>query len=186
MALMALAATAAVAQDTPRKSPDYIIQMLDGKDQLLSKYRGKVVVIEFFNPTCPHCQKTVQILQKLYGELGPKGFMPIAIAAGLDHKPLVPQFIKQFNLTFPVGFTEREKAMPYLLITDIQRFLVPQLVFIDRQGVIREQHVGGDLKDEEGDTRAKVLKYLTAAPLQLPLKKPAPAATASAAAASKK
>ena len=167
LALLTFAAMAAFPADFPRKSPEYIIQMLDGNDQLLSKYRGKVVVIEFFSPTCPHCQKTVQSLQKLYKELGPKGFQPLAIAAGLDHKPLIPQFIKEFGLTFPVGFTDRDQAMPYLQIAKIESFMVPQLVFIDKQGMIREQHVGGDdlFKDEENNTRKKVLQLLTAAPV---------------------
>ena len=184
LALVTFAAVAAVAADTPRKSPEFIIQMFDGKsefkDQLLSKYRGKMVVIEFFNPTCPHCQKTVQILQKLYTELGPKGFQPLAIAAGYDHKPLVPNFIKQFGVTFPVGLGDRDPSMAYLKIPNLQQFMVPQIVFIDKQGVIREQHVGGDFKDEENDIRKRVLQYLTAAPISVA---PAPAAAPKKAAA---
>ena len=179
LALVILTAMAAIPASLPRKTPEYIIQMLDGKDQLLSKYRGKVVVIEFFSPTCPHCQKTVQTLQKLYKELGPKGFQPIAIAAGLDHKPLIPEFIQKYGLTFPVGFTDRDQAMPYLQIANIRDFLVPQLVFIDKQGMIREQHVGGDdlFKDEETNTRKKVLQLLTAAPVPPGKKTVAAAAT---------
>ena len=104
-------------------------------------------------------------MQKLYTELGPKGFQPIAIAAGVDHKPLVPQFIKQFGLTFPVGYGERDLEIAYLQLPGLQSFMVPQIVFIDKQGIIREQHVGGDLKDEEADIRKRVLQYLTAAPM---------------------
>ena len=176
LAMMTLAAIAAAAAEVPRKTPEFVIQMLDGKDQLLSKYRGKMVVIEFFSPTCPHCQKTVQVLQKLFMELGPKGFQPIAIAAGVDHKPLVPQFIKQFGLTFPVGYGDRELEIAYLQLPGLQSFMVPQIVFIDKQGIIREQHVGGDLKDEEADIRKRVLQYLTAAPMPPMQKKTASAA----------
>ena len=59
--------------------------------------------------------------------------------------------------------------------------MVPQLVFIDKQGMIREQHVGGDdfFKDEETNTRKKVLQMLTAAPV-------APAKKTVAAVATKK
>ena len=174
LALMTFAAIAAVAAEVPRKSPEFVIQMLDGKDQLLSKYRGKVVVLEFFSPTCPHCQKTVQMLQKLYTELGPKGFQPIAISAGMDHKPLVPNFIKNFGLTFPVGIAERDLEITYLQLPGLQSFMVPQVVVIDRQGVIRDQQVGGE---EEPEMRAKILKYLSAPPIQLTPKKAAVAAT---------
>ena len=172
LVLLTLSAVAAFPVELPRKSPEFIVKVLDkegkhkdeSKDRLLSSFRGKVVVIEFFNPTCPHCQKTVAILQKLYKELGPKGFQPLAIAAGEDHVPLIPKFIEQFALTFPVGYTEREKAMPYLHISNMQSFMVPQTVFIDKQGIIREQHVGGDLKDEEAETRKKILELLSGVP----------------------
>ncbi len=59
LALLTLTAIVALPAELPRKSPEFIIQMLnkDGKhadqnsDLLLSKYRGKVVVIEFLNPS---------------------------------------------------------------------------------------------------------------------------------------
>ncbi len=174
LAALALAAMTAFPAELPRKSPEYVIEMLDGKDQLLSKYRGKVCVVEFFNPSCSHCQNTARILTKLNQELGAKGFQPIAIAADLQHKPGIPQFISQFGITFPVGFTSSEKAIAYLQHSVMAPFMVPQLVFIDKQGMIRAQHVGGDalFQDEENNIRKKVLELLAAPPLAVSKKMP--------------
>lgn len=98
--------------------------------------------------------------------MGPKGFQPLGIAAASEHIPLLPQFIRQFGLTFPVGFTEGDLARGYLQISAMQQMYVPHIVFIDRQGMIREQHVGDDLfKDEETNIRKKVLELLSAPPL---------------------
>ena len=79
---------------------------------------------------------------------------------------MLPQFIRQFGLTFPVGFTEGDLARGYLQISAMQQMYVPHIVFIDRQGMIREQHVGDDLfNDEENNIRKKVLELLSAPPL---------------------
>ena len=45
-------------------------------------------------------------------------------------------------------------------------FMVPQIAFIDRQGVIRSQNVGGDelFADEENNIRKKVLELLGTGP----------------------
>ena len=164
LAALALAAMTAFPAELPRKAPKLTIEMLDGQDQLLSKYLGKVVVVEFFNPTCSHCQNTAKILVKLYKELGPKGFQPIAVAAAVEHKPGIANFIGQFGITFPVGYTSTDKAMLFLQHSIMAPFMVPQMAFIDKQGVIREQHVGGDdlFKDEENNIRKKVIELLAA------------------------
>jgi len=48
---MALLAAAAIAADIPRKSPEFTIQMLDGKQLLVSQYRGKVLCLVFILTT---------------------------------------------------------------------------------------------------------------------------------------
>ena len=166
LAALALAAMTAFPAEIPRMSPEFAIEMLDGNNLLLSKYRGKVCVVEFFNPTCPHCQNTARILVKLYQELGPKGFQPLAIAAAVDHKPGIPEFIRQFGITFPTGFTSTDKAMAFLQHSVMTPFMVPQIAFIDRQGMIRAQHVGGDelFQNEEANIRKKVLELLGGTP----------------------
>jgi peroxiredoxin len=48
----------AIATPTPgaevgRPAPDFTLQDLDGKAHRLSDYRGRIVVLEWFNPGCP-------------------------------------------------------------------------------------------------------------------------------------
>ena len=50
-AFFLLAASAFPAVVPPRKSPEFAIQMPDGKQTLLSTYRGKVVLLAFFYTT---------------------------------------------------------------------------------------------------------------------------------------
>lgn len=155
---LALALGLVTAADIPRKSPELSVQLPSGKHLLLSQFRGKVVLVEFVYTTCPHCQNSSQLVEQLYKELGPKGFQPIAVAFNPDADKLVPDFARQFGLTFPVGFAARDTVIEYLQHPMIQPVYVPQLVFVDRKGVIRAQHGGEDpfLNNLEVNVRAQI------------------------------
>ena len=77
--LLLLALTSVLSAADPRPAPELVIKSATGQEQLLSKFRGKVVAVEFLLTTCPHCQKASQNLQKLYKELGPQGFQPCSL-----------------------------------------------------------------------------------------------------------
>src|ERR1700685_4464282 len=87
----------------PRKAPELTIVEGSGKQTLLSSYRGKVVALAFILTTCSHCQAEVGVLTKLQGELGAKGFQPLAVAFNENAQYLVSSFVQNFHLTFPVG-----------------------------------------------------------------------------------
>lgn len=43
---------------------------LTGQTLTLSSFRGKVVLLEFMEPWCPHCQRMAPVLDSLYGQYG--------------------------------------------------------------------------------------------------------------------
>jgi hypothetical protein len=51
----------------------------------------------------------------------------------------VKDFVKDFGINYPVGFSPREPVLDYLGIPVMDRFVVPQIVWIDRKGNIRSQ-----------------------------------------------
>jgi len=53
LSLVALA-TPALAADVGQPAPEFSLQDLDGKVHKLSDLKGKVVVLEWFNPGCPY------------------------------------------------------------------------------------------------------------------------------------
>jgi peroxiredoxin len=127
------------AGDVPRKAGEFAAQMPQGGQLLLSQYKGKVVCLEFLFTTCPHCQASAKLLSKLSAEYGPKGFQPVGVAFNDMAGMLVPDFIKNNGVTFPVGFSPREQVMNYLGLPADARVSVPQIVLIDRKGMIRQQ-----------------------------------------------
>jgi peroxiredoxin len=153
-----------IAAQLPRKSPEFAINTTTGKQILLSEHRGKVVALMFILTGCPHCQECTKTLSKLQKEYGPRGFQVLSAAiedtAGRD----VPLFIRQFQPAFPVGFAHRLSAGQYLQHSPSARMMMPQLVFVDREGVIREQHSGDepyfDDKVQEKNLRATIENLL--------------------------
>lgn len=122
-----------------RKSPEFVIKFVDGKQMLLSSLKGKVVAMLMVHTTCPHCQHTSQVFTQLYNEYGPRGFQPVDAAFNTMANMYVSDFVKNFNIGYPVGYSTPEEVMAYLGFNVMERYTVPQIVWIDRKGNIRSQ-----------------------------------------------
>jgi peroxiredoxin len=151
-------ASAAAAAEVPRRAPEFAFQLPGGQQVLLSQYRGKVVLIEMLYTTCPHCQTSARMISQVYKDLGPRGFQPLGVAFNDMASMLVPEFIKQFQPSFPLGYSARDPVLAFLQHPTILRFVVPQMVLIDRRGTIRGQTpADGDEKFyEEKSLRQKI------------------------------
>jgi peroxiredoxin len=129
----------ATAAEVGKPSPEFAIRYNDGSQKLVSSFRGKVVCLLFVHTTCPHCQHASQVFSQLNTEYGAKGFQPLAVAWNDMASMLVPDFIKEFHINFPVGFAPREEVLTYLGFSVMDRTVVPQIAWIDRKGIVRSQ-----------------------------------------------
>lgn len=167
----------------PKPAPELVITLNSGELILLSKLKGKVVVLEFLLTTCPHCQRCSAVMQKIHNEMGgDKAFTALGAAVNPDDltqaRMMIPEYIYKLGLKFPVGYTKREMAYQWLGADQSKGpVYFPQLVFIDRSGIIRAYHPGTDTKffeDEENNVREvirDVMKMGTGAPLRSQAKK---------------
>jgi thiol-disulfide isomerase/thioredoxin len=147
----------------PRQSPELRFISPSGESLLLSSFKGKVLLIEFLLTNCPHCVRVAPTINKLYGELGPRGFQPLGIAfdPGIGG-PAVTNFARLFNVSYPVGFTTSDSVDSYLGRVAVERFQVPQIVVVDRAGVIRAQSPakGDSNLESEGPLRNLITSLL--------------------------
>ncbi len=159
LALRALAAAAFVAltvsafagPPVPRKSPEFTITDPAGKQMLLSSYKGKVVVMPFMFTTCPHCQHEAQMLTKLQQEFASRGVVMLGTIFNDANGPMATQFVREFNIGFPVGYASRDQVTSYLGLSVMDRWVVPQVAIIDRKGnVVAQSAATGspELQDE--------------------------------------
>lgn len=140
--LLPLAAASKLhAAELPRPSMDLKINMSGGPVQL-SSYKGKVLAVEFLLTTCPHCQKASQAIEKVYRQLGPKGFQPVGIA--INEGGDAAEYVRKFGLSFPVGNMDHKLCVAYLQHPSFLRLLMPQLAFVDRKFMVRAQFAGDD------------------------------------------
>src|SRR5436190_14061587 len=90
--LTVAASTALFAADSPAvgsNAPDFSLTDSKGKTQSVSEYKGKYVVLEWFNPECPFVKKHYGSgnMQKLQSEYTGKGVVWLSIdsnAPGLE------------------------------------------------------------------------------------------------------
>ena len=70
---------------------------------LFSQFANKPLLIYYFSPKCPHCQRHISEIQDLVKEYEPKGLTGIAIGLGGGIKKNdIRLFIDQFHVAIPV------------------------------------------------------------------------------------
>jgi thiol-disulfide isomerase/thioredoxin len=138
-----------------RQAPPLTVSLPGGKSFDVHKQPGKVVVLEVMLTTCPHCKDCAKVMEKLYREMGPNSFQPIAIAINDNAEELVVDYVKELGLTFPVGFGDRDAVMGFLKLPPNQPAYTPVLVFVDKKSQIRAQYMGTDyfFRHEEKNMR---------------------------------
>jgi peroxiredoxin len=112
-----------------KPAPDFSLQDQNGKTISLSDYKGKIVVLEWFNEECPYVQRHYrqQTMNKLADEYAPRGVIWLAInstagktnesnkaaakALGVDH-PILN------DSTGAVGHEYGAKSTPHMFIID--------------------------------------------------------------------
>lgn len=123
----------------PRPAPDLVVHFNDGTAIPLHSLRGKVVALTCIFTTCVHCQHASEEFTKLYQEYGARGFEPVGVAFNTMANLYVADFIRDHGIKHPVGFSAPEKVLEFLGISPMERYVVPQIVWIDRKGIIRSQ-----------------------------------------------
>lgn len=141
--VLLMGASAVPSAPVPRTSPEFIINEPSGQQVLLSSFRGKVVMIEFLFIRSEKCMKLASTMNKLNADFGSRGFQPIAIAMPVPQSdadgPLVGQMAENYKITYPVGYASREEVDQYLNRQKMETFRIPQVIIIDRSGMIRAQ-----------------------------------------------
>lgn len=152
--LLALASGSTI----PRPAPEFVIRMPTAQ-VLLSQFRGKVILLSFIHTTCPHCQQAVGVINQIQKDYAPRGFQALGSAFNDSAQQLLPDFLARFRPNYPVGYTSRDSVVEYLQIPANTPMYVPILVFIDRKGMIRQQHLGNNdkfLEDLNGNARGVI------------------------------
>jgi peroxiredoxin len=121
---------------------DFRLVDLEGKQQSLSQYRGKVVLVNFWATWCKPCTTEMPAMQATYDKLREKGFVVLAVNE-LEDEAKVREHIKQYGHTFPVLLDHDNKVANQFGV-----FGLPVSVFIDEKGVVQQYIKGGLLTEQ--------------------------------------
>ncbi len=122
-------------------APELRLSDLNGELVALSDLRGRPVLLNFWTTWCAFCREERATLQQAHERYGDDRLAILAIAIGED-PTLLRNFVDDAGLTYVILLDEDGRVSRQYRVRNI-----PASFFIDREGVIRVQHVGA--LDEE-------------------------------------
>lgn len=135
-------ATAEPAVKIGMAAPNFTLPDTFNKTHSLSDYKGKVTVLEFFAPWCPHCQKDAPIINEVYSKYKDKGVEVLAVSAtpyGKDREaPITMDDIIWFRDTYKVEHPMLlDKELKSTADYGIESY--PTIYLVDKNGVITSE-----------------------------------------------
>jgi peroxiredoxin len=117
---------------------NFTLKDMNGKDVVLSAYKGHVVLLDFWATWCGPCKIEIPGFVDLYTRYGPQGFVVLGVSIDDPIAKLKP-FATQFKMNYPVlvgrGRDDLQDAFGPLLG-------YPTSFLISRDGKICTQHTG--------------------------------------------
>lgn len=108
-AVLWLLGGAAISMNAGDIAPDFTRADTDGKQVQLSKYRGQLVLLNFWASWCPPCREEMPLFSKWQRELGPRGLQVIGVS--MDDDALeVQKFLAAYPVTYPIVMGDAQFA----------------------------------------------------------------------------
>ena len=117
-------------------APDFSLQALDGREVILSKTKGKAVLLDFWATWCGPCRESIPHLVQLYKTYHAQGFEIIGLSLDKAGKDAVHHFVQSMDIPYPIVMA------PDSVVRDYGVHGLPTTILIDREGKIREKIVG--------------------------------------------
>ena len=142
------------------RAPVFSARDMDGRTVSLASLKGRVVVLNFFDQECPHCQRDLPLMAPVLREFRSRGVTAIGVSSR-DAGGQMRRFLKDHGVDYPVVIDAgREIFRQY----DSTR--TPDTFFIDRDGFVRfREH--GDRADRADLTRLQLRLLLGEEPKAL-------------------
>jgi thiol-disulfide isomerase/thioredoxin len=144
VALAALAAGLYFGPEVSRDPPaagllGLVLPDIEGREQRLDQWRGKVLVVNFWATWCEPCREEMPEFVKAQAALGGKGLQFVGIA--IDQPDKIRQFSRDLKLNYPslvggYGALELSKSLGNKILA------LPFTLIIDREGRVAYAQMG--------------------------------------------
>jgi peroxiredoxin len=120
-----------------RRAPGFSLPDMNGVQHDPQDDRGKVVIVEFMQTACAHCQKFSGILEQAKTKYGDK-IAVMSVVTMPDTFQNVKQYAAANKITTPILFDSGQVMASYLKITPQNPTVsFPHVFIIDRNGMIK-------------------------------------------------
>jgi thiol-disulfide isomerase/thioredoxin len=126
--------SAAQAQQNLRRAPSWALADYKGQWHDLLDYRGKVLVLEMMQTTCPHCAAFADILGQIPHKYEDKVAVLAVVSPSNDTPQKVMEYVTGHKVTYPVVFDMGQMQYSYILQPHVD---LPHVYIIDQNGYIR-------------------------------------------------
>jgi peroxiredoxin len=130
-----------------KKAPEFTVS--DGKESLdLNKYRGRVVVLNFWATSCVPCIEEIPTLVQLQQRM--PNIAVVAVSSD-DDDALYRKFLSEYHVNF-VTVRDPSYRVPHMYGT----VKIPETYVIDRKGLLRRKFVSA-----QNWTNPEIVDYLS-------------------------
>jgi peroxiredoxin len=135
------AALSASGELSGRRAPGFSLPDLYFKQHDPQDYRGKLLLIDIIQTTCPHCATFAETLEKVKKTYGEKVAVLSIVISTQENQNTVAAFVKGHGITYPVLFDCGQVTASYVKATPQNPTVsFPHLFIIDQQGTIRNDY----------------------------------------------
>jgi peroxiredoxin len=120
-------------------APDWTLRDAEGTAHSLSKYRGRVVVLDFWATWCTLCSKVMPRMEKLHQKYGERGVVVFGVSSFETGDPVA--LMKKKKCTYGLLLKGEEIAPAYGVET------LPVVCVIGPDGRVVYSHAGADHKN---------------------------------------
>jgi peroxiredoxin len=113
------------------RAPDFTLPTIDGKEASLSQFRGKIVMVNFWETSCSACAGEMPDIQAVFDTWSRDDLEILAVNHG-ERAAFVQSFIDSKGLTFP-ALLDSDQAVSNMY----QISTIPTTFFIDADGIIK-------------------------------------------------
>ena len=131
-----------VTQPQYQKAIDFQVSDLNGNSLSLKKFRGKVILLDFWATWCGPCLAEMPNVKRIYQKYKDQNFQIIGISLDTDRSKL-RSYLRREGITWPQYFDgdgwKNSVAQKYKIKS------IPRMYLIDGDGNIRQENIRGNV-----------------------------------------
>ena len=113
---------------------------ISGGDVSLDRYKGKVLLIDFWATWCPPCLAEMPNLKKCYEAFREQGFEIVGFAEN-DNNETLKNYLVENSIAWPIVSKDSDRYQAVVLGYAVKN--IPASFLVDRAGILREVNLTG-------------------------------------------